>query len=111
MIIIPFILNVFQFYIQDNFLKGKGNRYGHSQILQLDLDEELISSIELQDIQNIYNNNNININNNIGTGSPNRSNRHNYGPVKSLLSKFNINAQKLMLPKKSSSGDLEKMNP
>jgi len=98
MIVIPFILNILQFYIQDNYLKGKVNRYGHSQVLQLDLDEELISSIELQDAQNMYNN-----------SSPNRI-HHSYGPVKSLISKFNINAQKLMLPKKHS-GDLQKMNP
>ena len=104
MIVIPFILNILQFYIQDNYLKGKVNRYGHShsQILQLDLDEELMSSIELQDTQNMHGNGN--------NSSPNRI-HHSYGPVKSLISKFNMNAQKLMLPKKSSSGDLRKMNP
>lgn len=96
MVIIPFILNVFQFYIQDNFLKGKANRFSHahSQVLQLDLDEELMNSIELQDTSNSNQN------------SAPRFQRNRYSQVKTLLSKFKIGQK----AKKESSGDLQSMD-
>jgi hypothetical protein len=102
MIIVPFVLNIIQFWVQDSFLKGKvnNNRYSHTQVLQHDLDEELISSIEMQDTQTTTKS--------IGLASPKRFNH--YSPVRKMLSKFNINAQKFIFPKRSSSGDLQKMD-
>ena len=116
MIIIPFTLNIAQFWVQDNFLKGKKN-IKFQQILSVDLDEELMSasrqsSIEMNNlgIDDISNNtctDNLHCssgssNSSSGSGNPKRF----HYLTKTLLSKFSINK----LPKKSSSGDLQQMN-
>jgi len=120
MIVIPFILNVIQFWIQDNFLKGKKN-LKFQQILSIDLDEELISSSRQSSIEmnnlNIDNNNNSNDTyiDNLHCNSSGNSNNSSNGSnspkrlhyfTKTLLSKFSIINK---LPKKSSSGDLQQM--
>lgn len=119
MIIIPFILNVVQFWIQDNFLKGKKNVNKFQQIsTNSDIDEELIPSSRHSSIEM----NNLSIDNNLNdtyidnlncssssssnsNGSGNSPQRFNYF-TKTLLSKFSIINK---IPKKSSSGDLNGM--